>query len=49
MGYSVKVKFPSDNVLEVSGDNVETVVVLVNAMTKKFFPNSHATDFEIMP
>jgi len=49
MGYSIKVHFPQDNVLEVSGDNVETVVVLVNALTKKFFPSSHATDIEINP
>ena len=49
MGYSVKVKFPLDNSLEVSGDDVTTIMVLVNALTKKFFPASHVTDIEINP
>ena len=49
MGYSVKVKFPLDNSLEVSGDDVTTVIVLVNALTKKFFSNTPAIDVEISP
>jgi len=49
MGYSVKVKFPTDNSLEVSGDDVTTIVVLINALTKKFYPTSYATDMEIIP
>jgi len=49
MGYSVKVQFPMDCVLEVRGDELEAVVVLVNAIAKKFFPNSHVTDIELNP
>ena len=49
MGYSIKVKFPLDNTLEVSGDDFSTVIVMVNALTKKFFPNSHVNDIELNP
>lgn len=49
MGYSVKVQFPMDSILEVSGDELDAVVVLVNAIAKKFFPNSHVTDIELNP
>jgi len=49
MGYSVKVKFPPDNSLEVSGDELNAVVVLMNALARKFFPTSYASDLEIIP
>jgi hypothetical protein len=49
MTYTVKVKFPLDNSLEVSGDELDAVVVLVNSITKKFFPTTPAADVEIRP
>jgi hypothetical protein len=49
MTYTVKVKFPVDNSLEVSGDELDAVVVLVNSMTKKFFPTTPVADVEIIP
>jgi len=47
MGYTVKVQFPMNNVIEVSGDDVATVVELVNAATKKFFGSTPAAKIEI--
>jgi len=47
MGYSVKVQFPLNNAVEVSGDDVATVVTLVNAVTKKFFSGTPAAKIEI--
>ena len=49
MGYSVKVKFPQDNSLEVSADTLPELVVLTNALTKKFFSGTPAVGFEIVP
>jgi len=47
MGYSVKVQFPMNNAVEVSGDDVATVVNLLNEVTKKFFGGLPAAKIEI--
>jgi hypothetical protein len=47
MGYSVKVQFPLNNSLEVSGEDVATIVRLVNELTRKFFPTGYASKVEI--
>ena len=47
MGYTVKVQFPMNNSLEVSGDDVATVVNLLNEITKKFFGSTPAAKIEI--
>ena len=49
MGYTVKVNFPVNNYIEVSADKLDELVVLINRMTQKFFPNSHAIDIELVP
>ncbi len=49
MGYSVKMKFPIGNELDVSGDDLDTVVALINGMSKKFFQNSNVNTIEIIP
>jgi len=49
MGYSLKVKFPLNNSLEVSGDDLNAVVALMNAVARKFFPTSYVSDLEIIP
>jgi hypothetical protein len=47
MGYSVKVKIAPNMSIEVSGDDIEMVVNLLNESTKKFFPASPASKIEI--
>jgi len=47
MGYSVKVKIAANTSIEVSGDDIEMVVNLLNESTKKFFPASPASRIEI--
>jgi hypothetical protein len=47
MGYSVKVKIAPNMSIEVSGDDLELVVQLLNESTKKFFPASPASKIEI--
>ena len=47
MGYSVKVQFPLNNSLEVSGEDVATIVRLLNEVTRKFFPGNHSSKIEI--
>ena len=47
MGYSVKVKIAPNMSIEVSGDDLELVVQLLNEATKKFFPSSPASKIEI--
>jgi len=47
MGYSVKVKIAQNTSIEVSGDDLELVVQLLNESTKKFFPASPASKIEI--
>jgi hypothetical protein len=47
MGYFVKVQFAQNMSIEVSADEVVTVVQLLNETTKKFFPSSPASKIEI--
>jgi hypothetical protein len=47
MTYSVKVEIAPNMSIEVSGDEVSTVVKLLNETTKKFFPSSPASKIEI--
>ena len=47
MGYSVKVKIAPNMSIEVSGDDLELVVQLLNESTKKFFPASPASKIQI--
>jgi len=47
MGYSVKVKIAPNMSIEVSGDDLELVVQLLNESTKKFFPASPSSKIEI--
>ena len=37
MVYSVTVAFSQSNSITISGDNIETVVKLLNSVTRKFF------------
>ena len=47
MTYSVKVQFSQYTSIDVSGDNISTVVKLVNAITRKFFPGIPGAKREI--
>jgi len=47
MGYSVKVQIAPNMSIDVSGDEVSTVVKLLNETTKKFFPASPASKIQI--
>ena len=47
MGYFVKSQFAQNMSIEVSGDDVITVIRLLNETTKKFFPSSPASKIEI--
>ncbi len=47
MGYSIKVQFPLNSSIEVTGEDVATVVKLLNEVTRKFFPANHASKIEI--
>jgi len=47
MGYSVKVQIAQNMSIEVSGDDVVTVIRLLNATTRKFFHGSPASKIEI--
>ena len=47
MGYSVKAHFGPDMSIEVFGDEIGTVVKLLNATTRKFFPILPASKIEI--
>jgi hypothetical protein len=47
MGYSVKVKIAPNMSIEVSGDDIETVAMLLNETTRKFFPASPASKIQI--
>jgi hypothetical protein len=47
MAYSVKVEIAPNMSIEVSGDEVGVVVMLLNESTKKFFPMSPASKIEI--
>ncbi len=42
MPYSVKVNFCENMSIDVSGDNIETVVRLLNEITRKFFSSNPA-------
>jgi len=47
MGYSVKAQIAQHSSIEVSGDDVATVVRLLNEVTRKFFPIFPASKIEI--
>jgi len=47
MGYTIKVQLMKDATIEVSGDDIPTVVKLLNAVTKKFYGNTPAAKIEI--
>ena len=47
MGYSVKVEIAPNMTIEVSGDDIETVAMLLNETTRKFFPSTPASKIEI--
>ena len=47
MGYSVKVKIAPNMSIEVSGDDIEIVAMLLNETTRKFFPILPASKIEI--
>ena len=47
MSYSISVQSDSFGSLQVSGDNIETVVSLVNALTSKFFSTHPAAKIKI--
>ena len=47
MGYTIKVQLMPGAIIEVSGDDVPTVVKLLNAVTKKFYGNTPAAKIEI--
>jgi len=48
MAYSVKIKFPLNNELEVSGDSPRVLVDLINMMSRKFFGNSSVSKDDII-
>ena len=48
MAYSVKIKFPLNNEIEVSGDAPIVLVDLINMITKKFFGGTHASENDII-
>ena len=47
MGYSVKAQIAQNMSIEVSGDEIQMVVKLLNEGTKKFFPSTSAAKIEI--
>ncbi|MBC8502089.1 MAG: hypothetical protein H8D35_03050 [Nitrosopumilus sp.] len=47
MGYAVKVQFAKDASIEVSGDDIVTVIRLLNESTRKFFPIHPGSKVEI--
>ena len=47
MGYTIKVQLMKDATIEISGDDIPTVVKLLNAVTKKFYGNIPAAKIEI--
>lgn len=47
MGYSIKAQIAQNMSIEVSGEDVATVVKLLNETTRKFFPSSPASKIEI--
>ena len=48
MAYSVKIKFPLNNELEVSGDSPIVLVDLINMLSRKFFGNSSVLKDDII-
>ena len=48
MTYSVKIQFPMNNVLEVSGDSPIVLVDLINMISRKFFENSYVSKNDII-
>ena len=47
MPYAIKVQITQQMSIEVSGDELEYVVKLLNEGTKKFFPSTSAAKIEI--
>ena len=47
MGYAIKVQIAQQMSIEVSGDEIQMVVNLLNEGTKKFFPSTSAVKIEI--
>ena len=48
MAYSIKIKFPLNNELEVSGDSPRVLIDLINMISKKFFGGTHASENDII-
>ena len=48
MTYSIKIKFPLNNELEVGGDSPIVLVDLINMISKKFFGNSSVSKDDII-
>jgi len=47
MAYAIKVQIAQQMSIEVSGDELELVVRLLNEGTRKFFPSTSAAKIEI--
>jgi hypothetical protein len=47
MPYAIKVQIAQQMSIEVSGDEIQMVVNLLNEGTKKFFPSTSAAKIEI--
>ena len=47
MGYAIKVQIAQQMSIEVSGDEIQMVVTLLNEGTKKIFPTLPASKIEI--